>query len=202
MGLKNSAVESHMNALFGQARANELRSRLKYLSPEDREQLIIEELILALQELGAKYVLPFRFRWNDGSRTSHHLILATKSFEGYELMKEVMAKKSTLTEQGVASFEYNPPDVRFPKLFELSRPLDDLEDMLLTRYAGQTKTFRAIHVEHSVGHPYIERNYKEILLKLEAEGKVQTSPPADRRPKRKGMLTLGETVRITFPKEN
>ena len=43
-----------------------------------------------------------------GSRTSHHLIIVSKHFRGYEIMKETIAKESSSAEHGVASFEYNP----------------------------------------------------------------------------------------------
>jgi len=54
-------------------------------------------------------------------------------------MKEIMAAESSLHEQGVPSFHYSPADIRFPLLFELNRPLDDLEEMLLTGFAGRTE---------------------------------------------------------------
>ena len=41
-------------------------------------------------------------------------------------MKKIMAKESSKTEQGVASFEYNPADEQYPTLFELNRPLEEL----------------------------------------------------------------------------
>ena len=52
-------------------------------------------------------------------------------------MKKIMAKESSKIEQGVASFEYNPADERYPTLFELNRPLEQLENMLLREYAGR-----------------------------------------------------------------
>lgn len=48
MGLTNPIVRDHMDALFGDERAELLRNRLEPLSPEDRETCIVEELCNAL----------------------------------------------------------------------------------------------------------------------------------------------------------
>jgi three-Cys-motif partner protein len=136
-GLNNDAVREHMNDLFGEHRADAIREKLGGLRPDEREDLIIEELSRALKELGATYVLPFTFKNEQGTRTTHHLIFATKNFKGYEIMKEIMARESSEHEQGVRSFEYSPASKKFPLLFALSRPLDDLEGSLLVDFAGQ-----------------------------------------------------------------
>ena len=200
MGLANRAVVEHMNALFGEERADALRERLGTMSPADRELTIVEELVAALKEMGGKFVLPFCFKNASGQRTSHHLIFVTKHFKGYEVMKGIMAGESSSSDQGVPSFTFSPADVRFPTLFELSRPLDDLRARLLRHFAGQRLTVRDIYVRHSVGTPYVERNYKDALKQLDAESRIRADPPAERRPKRKGELTLSDRVYITFPK--
>ena len=99
MGLNNDAVREHMNALFGETRADELRRRLSPLEPRERELTIVETLCQALRDMGPEYVLPFCFKDDRGSRTSHHLIFVSKHFKGYEIMKEIMAKESTNAEQ-------------------------------------------------------------------------------------------------------
>src|SRR5215213_1809959 len=127
-----------MSALFTEKRAACLRYHLETLSPSERELAIVEEIANALIELGAKYVLPFCFKNEHGTRTSHHLIFATKNFRGYEIMKDIMARQSSAADQGVPSFTYSPADSRFPLLFELTHPLDDLESMLLKDFAGHS----------------------------------------------------------------
>ena len=62
MGLNNEAVEDHMNALFGQQRADTLRARLSLLTPNERELAIVEEICEALKAMGGHFVLPFRFK--------------------------------------------------------------------------------------------------------------------------------------------
>jgi hypothetical protein len=193
MGLNNAAVEEHMNALFGSQRADQLRQRLQTLSPQVRELTIVEELSQALRNHGSRHVLPFRFMNDNGNRTSHHLIFVSKHFKGYEIMKGIMARESSSSSQGVASFEYNPADRRQPLLFELTRPIDDLAESLMSTFSGKTLSMREVYEQHNVGTPYIDKNYKEVLLKLEEEGRITTNPSQRRK------NTFGDTVMVTFP---
>ncbi|MGA7852530.1 MAG: three-Cys-motif partner protein TcmP [Candidatus Acidiferrales bacterium] len=150
-GLNTEVVREHMNDLFGEKRADTIREKLAGLRPDEREELIMEELSQALEELGATYVLPFTFKNEQGTRTKHHLIFGSKNFKGYEIMKGIMAGESSERDQGVGSFVYSPASIKNPTLFELSRPLDDLEDMLQAQFAGQRLTMRAIYERHNVG---------------------------------------------------
>jgi len=201
MGLHNEAVEEHMNALFGKERGDKLRQQLEPLRPFERELTIIETLVEALEEMGGKYVLPFCFKNDRGSRTSHHLIFVSKDVKGYEIMKGITARESSGNEQGVPSFEYKPATSRLRLLFELSRPLDDLEGMLLDYFAGREMTMLEVYEQHHVGKRYIKSNYKSVLSKLEAQDKIATSPPADVRRKRNGEPTFSDSVIVTFPPE-
>jgi three-Cys-motif partner protein len=196
MGLGNAAVEEHMDALFGKERADKLRERFKMqqIKPHEREAFIVEEMKAALEEMGGEYVLPFRFRNLEGTRTTHHLFFVSKHFRGYEIMREVMYKHSH-KEGTLANFEYNPADARWPSLFELVRPLGDLEDMLLADCAGMTTTLRPLFERHSKGKGYVLKNYRDVLCRMEQEGKISMNPPCP--PRRRG--TIGKNVTITFP---
>lgn len=197
MGLTNPFVEDPMNALFGKERADTLRNLLPSLAPVDRELTIVEELCAALNPTGTRFVLPFRFRNDDGTRTSHQLFFVTKHFLGYNIMKNVMASQSSRSQQGVASFEYSPADARFPLLFELARPIDQLERMLTNDFAGKTISFAALYENHSVGKPFVETNYKHALTNLENASLITADKPGKKR--RKG--TFADDVLITFPKK-
>jgi len=201
MGLNNAAVRDHMNALFGEARADNLRTELVGLNSVDREALILERLSESLKDMGTAYVLPFTFKNELGSRTSHHLVFATKHFKGYEIMKEIMAKESSEHEQGVASFEYSAASERFPILSGLAQPLNELGASLLKEFEGEKLTMRDIYLRHSVGTPFISSNYKRALAILEFEQKVKAVPAASDRPKRKGEITFGDQVMVTFPRK-
>ncbi|MEA5469055.1 three-Cys-motif partner protein TcmP [Spirulina sp. 06S082] len=193
MGLNNQAVQQHINALFGEKRADELREILIDKTPDEREFLTVEAICQALIEIGGKYSLPFRFRNAEKKRTSHHLIFVSKNVVGYSIMKEIMAKESSDIKQGIASFEYNIAPPKYPLLYALSRPLDELGDLLLDEFAGQTIKMIDIFNRHHVGKPYIQKNYKDVLLKLEHQGKIITEPAKRRK------NTFGDKVKVTFP---
>ncbi|MCC6148976.1 MAG: three-Cys-motif partner protein TcmP [Planctomycetes bacterium] len=203
MGMNNEYVQEPIDQLFGEERAAKLRPRLEGLTPAEREVEIIEQLCIALQEMGGKFVLPFRFKDKSGKQTSHHLVFVSKHPLGYTIMKGIMAYASSSDQQGVASFEYNRASVKQQFLFGLNRPLDKLEDDLLERFAGRSLTMEQVFEQHNVGTPFVEKNYKDALAKLEAKGKITADPPAVATPgkkaRRKG--TFAGSVRVSFPKK-
>lgn len=199
MGITNFAIEQHMLSLFGDSQLSRIRSRFEgAATPEEREDIIIQSLCHAFKDNGRRYVLPFRFKNDEGTRTSHHLIFITKHFRGYEIMKEIMASESTDNNDGVANFEYNPRDTRYKQgsLFDmLSKPLDDLRDMLLNDCAGQTIDFTSLYQMHSVDKPYIKKNYKEVLRALFDEGLITATSTKTGKPPSRG---FADEMRITF----
>jgi three-Cys-motif partner protein len=197
-GISNDSVRCHMDALFGRQRIDKMRAHLQYANSVEREAFILEELACALDEMGAKFMLPFRFRRPNGSRTSHALIFVTKNQLGYAIMKDIMASASSTLDQGVPSFEYSPADARCPLLFSLNRPLDTLADSLIERFGGSTMSMRAVFESHNVGTPFIERNYKQILNQMEIAGRIVANPPAALRPVRKGERTFADKTLVTF----
>ena len=108
-----------------------------------------------------------------------------------------MASESSKAEQSVASLAYCPADKKYPLLFGMSRPLDDLRDMLINTFAGQSLTMKEIYERHNVGTPYVDKNYKTVLMALEDEGKIVAKPPKGDKKRRKG--TFADTVVVTFP---
>ena len=193
-GISNPKVEEHMNALFGEERAEQLRDVVRDANPKNRQAIVLEGLTTALQEMGGKFVLPFRFK-NPYGRLTHHLVFVSKNFKGYEVMKEIMSTESSTTEQGVASFAYSPADESTPLLFEFQRPLDDLKDMLRNRYSGESQSVYDVYRQHSVGRPYLKRQYKSVLINLEKEGIVMVSDPLNKK-RRKN--TLADRLVIKF----
>jgi three-Cys-motif partner protein len=197
-GIGNPVVEQHMNDLFGQARADSLRARFRdrLLEPHEREAFIIDEMCLALADMGGKYVLPFRFHSKLGTRTTHHLFFVSKDFKGYEIMKDIMHSHCTGTQAGPVNFAYNPADQRQPKLFGFLSPLSELGPMLLRDFAGRTVGIREIYESHSVGRPFVLKEYREVLCGLEGDGRLVVDPPCP--PRRQG--TLAPHAKIRIPK--
>lgn len=116
-------------------------------------------------------------------------------------MKGIMALESSEADQGVPSFQYSPASERFPLLFNMTTPLEDLEKELIHKFAGKTLTMHDIYMEHNVGRPFISRNYKRALGNLESAGKVKADPSAAKRRIQKGERTFPDHVKVTFPKE-
>lgn len=194
-GISNPAVEGHIDTLFGEQRARRLRTILPSKTPNEREALVLEELARAIKGMGGKYVLPFRFKNATGRRTSHSLVFVSKHFKGYEIMKDIMARESSVVEQGVPSLTYSPADASMPLLFSLLRPLDALEGMLLTEFSGQRLSMVDIYRRHNVDTPYIKKNYKDALARLEAAWEIKANPSVtDRR-----RSTFADSVMVTFP---
>ena len=187
MGLANLVVKGHMDALFGESRAEELRNQIDGFHSTQRESIIIEALHQALRNRVAEYVQHFGFKDNNGKRTTHHLVFVSKNFLGYDIMKEIMANESSNNNNGIATFEYGPTVRQLPLLNELST----LGDMILEEFAGKSITMEEIYKKHSVHRPYIKKNYKDILTKLERQGKIETSTH------RRG--SFGDKVIVTFP---
>jgi hypothetical protein len=160
----------------------------------DRELLIVEEICKALNPTKTRYVLPFRFRNENGTRTSHHLFFVSKNFKGYHIMKGIMAKESSSRQQGVATFEYSPADKKYPLLFDLTCPLEDLETLLLNEFNGKTITFKRLYETHSVGRSFIDSNYKTVLRKLEKDNKLT----AEKLGQKRRVGTFADDVAITF----
>lgn len=199
MGLSNEKVEHHMNALFGEDRAAEVRLKLADLPPSERELTIVNEIAQALRNLGGEYVLPFRFRNEAGNRTNHHLIFVSKHFKGYHVMKGVMAKHSSEEHEGVATFEFNDASRQQPLLYLFRpRPISELKQALVEHFSERTIGFNEIYETHSVDTPYTDKNYREALRQLEDEGIITVTDTRILKRKRpKG--TFAEGVTVTFP---
>ncbi|MDL2273290.1 three-Cys-motif partner protein TcmP [Oscillospiraceae bacterium OttesenSCG-928-G22] len=199
MGVNNDAIRSHMASLFGDSQLDAVRQECEGKSPNERELIVVQALCDALRNNGSQFVLPFRFKNDEGSRTSHHLIFLSKSFRGYDIMKDIMYNESSDNTGGVANFEYNPRDAHYKQgsLFDtLSRPLDDLQGMLVQEYAGRTIDFLQLYEEHSVDKPYIKKNYKDVLKDLLEAGSISAVNARTGKPPRKN--SFSDEMRITF----
>lgn len=191
-GIHNDKVEDHINGIFGIERSENLRIELQNKSPYRREKLILKYLVDALKESHGKFVQHFCVKHSDRDRTSHYLVFVTKNFLGYEIMREIMAKCSSSSEQGVPSFEYNIKETG--DLFY--HPLNELKAMLIEEFQGRRIQMKEVYLEHSPGFNYIKSNYKAALRQLYAENKIEVTS-SQGKPPRKG--TMGDSVIIQFP---
>jgi GMT-like wHTH domain len=110
-------------------------------------------------------------------------------------MKDIMAKESSTDDQGVPSLTYSPADASMPLLFSLQRPLDELKETLPRDFEGKELSVDQIYEQHSINKPYVLKNYKEILVQLENEGKIAVRSVKGTR--RKG--TFANHLLVRFP---
>lgn len=196
MALDNDVLLKTLSSLFGEKHFSDLLWDLRFGNAKlDRETLIMERIAQSLNDIGGKYIITFRFKTRDGSRTSHYLIFVSKNFRGFEIMKEEMAKLSQRNQDGTYSFEYSPLP---PKgsgqgwLLAPADPLDKLCDDLLKAFAGREMTMYEVFEEHSIHTKFIKNDYKEALKRLSNEGKI-----IDFNRKRKDKF--GDNILIRFP---
>jgi three-Cys-motif partner protein len=187
-GINNPLVTEHMEALFGKGNLRQLRERLQP-GTAPREKVILEHLVRAMRDAGADHTFAFRFR--DKGRTTHYLIFVSKHPLGYELIKEIMAPESSQEDQGVPSFEYWPAVQGSGNLFP--QALNDLENSLVVEFAGKRISMADLYHQHSLGKPYIKKNYKDALLNLERDGRITANAS-----KRKAN-TFADKVMVAFP---
>jgi three-Cys-motif partner protein len=195
--ITNKKVASTVDRVFGQDVLNDLRDAFGS-NRLGKEELVLNKLKEIMLRAGAKYFQAFPFRINESNSSRHHLIYLGKHERGLSLMKEIMGKASSRQFDGVPVMGFSEISSG-PTLFE-SDLIPSLQRDLITVFAGKELSVGQVFSAH---HPsstqFILRNYQEALRRLEDEGKISTSPPAARRPKRNDRVTMGESVKISFP---
>jgi hypothetical protein len=144
--------------------------RLK-ANPALREEIIVDALTAALEELNRSQSFVRTFRFKKGKRTSHMLVFVTKSPKGYRVMNEIMAKEGFKDNKGIPFYTYSDDPPSPNRLF--NEEFDALKDELCGHYAGKTRTMLEIYEEHSLRRNYIASNYKDALNELETENVIR-----------------------------
>src|SRR5260221_6058341 len=121
-------------------------------------------MIDAIKGLGA-HAEKFTYRSETGTRTTHHLICVSKHRQGIALYKEISANESVRFDDNVQSLDHNPG--ADPSQGVLFSPLAQLEEELVSTFAGKILTTEEIYHEHHNGRPYVIKNYRQALLHLE-----------------------------------
>jgi three-Cys-motif partner protein len=194
--LQNPLVDPAMEALFSPARAAELRTRMPSLAPAQQEAEALSQLHGALIEVGAGFVLPFRFRLTAPHHRSYHLVFVTKHVLGYTIMKDVMRELSTRPSLIDGSFEYVPADENYPGLLALLTPPEELAPMLRRDFAGCELQVREVVEQHQVGRAFVLRDYKGALKQLVTEGHITVRDPLAKK-RRAG--ALADDLVVCFP---
>lgn len=125
------------------------------------------------RQAGARFLVPFRFQARGKARTSHYLIHCSNNPLAFKIMKEVMIR--TATEGGDSGvFEYLEAS-ELGAQTSLFRPAMDLarEQILAELRKGDCPVSRFTKEWVTRAGDYlVEKQYRELLLSLEAEGLV------------------------------
>jgi len=198
MKLSFPLMDESINGFFSAVRAADLRRQIAALRPRAREEAVLNAIREAIREAGG-IPLKLRFKSSEGGGTSHHLVFASKSAKGANIMKRIMTKCSSQVLDGVGSFEFDPKSVDSSNLVLFS-PITELADRLLEVFSGQTLTFAEV-VAREAGETYTDTNYRDAVLLLEEEFRIEVHPAARLRRMQSGGLkrTLPSTTILRFP---
>ncbi len=194
MAIEDPKRENHIEELLGEDRLRTLRRDIVSLGSAAREARVLRAVGEAVSDIGGKYLIPFRFAWEDG-RTSHYVCFVSKNHLGCEIMKGIMARKGLADEDGVPRFEFVPGQQGHQLMFDCLRPLSRLPDDLLTSFAGRTVRVRQLFTEHHPDTPFILGNYQKVIRQLWEDGKVTCT--SEKGSIRKNQMP--EHVLVSFP---
>ena len=203
--LSTSIFTLRMEAIFGPERAAALEAQMQSIkgsrgdNPALREEIILDALTAALEELnrGQTYVRTFRFK--KGKRTSHMLVFVTKSPKGYRVMNEIMAKEGYRDGKGIPTFTHfdNPPSPT-----QLFHPeFDNLKKDLRERYAGKTRPCW----KSSRSTAFAETTFRATTKTPSTSWRTTTLSPSIRQPSSGASLREANfhgRAKVTFPSRN
>jgi len=89
-GIENPSLRKPISIVFTEEVLDELRQSVFGKSPYEREAIILDKLKEVFKGWGMEYVLPFPFKSETGSRTTHYLVFVTKNILGYNIMKDIV----------------------------------------------------------------------------------------------------------------
>ena len=179
MKLSFPLMDESINEFFSTEVASDLRRRIASLKPRAREAAVLDAIKGAIREADG-IPLVFRFKSSEGGGTSHHLVFASKDAKGANIMKRIMNKCSSQVFDGVGSFEFDPKEGDASNLLLFS-PITELSDRLLEVFAGQALTFDELVEKEETETQYTDTNYRDAVLELESEFRIEAVPPASER---------------------
>lgn len=198
MKLSFPLMDESINGFFSAEIAAELRRRIAGMKPRAREAAVLDAIKDSIRGAGG-IPLVFRFKSSEDGGTSHHLVFASKDSKGVNIMKRIMNKCSSQVFDGVGSFEFDPKEGDSENLLLFS-PITDLADRLLEVFAGRTLTFDEL-VEKEAETQYTDTNYRDAVLQLESEFRIEVDPPAKQRRMQSGGIkrSLPGVTLLKFP---
>lgn len=198
----NTKFDDHLKSLFGDKRTIDLKLKLENMPPQQREPIVLNALIEALKENESNYVLPFKFYSTGKLRTSHFIIFVTKHKLACQIMKQIMYSNSAKDADGVATFSFKDShnfSENFEQLSMFNRPIQALKEDIVTKYSGKRVCVEEIcnSVDYDFTSHFIARNVKDVLGRLELEGKIEVIDGRKQK-MRNGKPTMPNKALIQF----
>ena len=196
-----SALSPVLVDLMGsEERAKSLYEKLRTTSiAREREEIILFAYRKAIEEdMGAKYIIPFRVEHEDQKKASHYLIHATRHPLGFKIMKDVMCRRGHGEDEPGGIELRQKGRTNFVPMFD--RHADVKAEILA---ALRNKPLRAsVFYDEWTMRPtdmQCEAAYRQALLELENDGKIEVLGKDGKnvisvgaRPKRKNKPTLAK----------
>ena len=155
-------------------RAEKLYAKLKQTdNVGERERIILAEYCKALrEEMGSKYIIPFRVEHEDQRRTSHYSIHASKHPLGFRIMKDVMWRRGHGEDEpgGLELRQKGRTD--FVPMFD--RHANIKAEILSALKARPLRV--SVFYEEWTARPtdmHCEAAYRQALLELESTGQIE-----------------------------
>jgi three-Cys-motif partner protein len=198
---------SQLSHMFGTSDA--LRTALEIWRsarslPEKERGLLSHFLNCVRDYSGAEFLVPFRFVSASANRTSHYLVHCSRHPLAFRLMKEVMGSLRSSDDPGQFSFlGYSDLGDQI-SLFVPEAEVEAAEAILTELGKGQrpVRLFTKQWIERP-SDLFREKDYREILLQLEADGRIRvfledgvTPAPAHSRRRNKGKPSLAPQLRV------
>lgn len=205
IGLGDPTSQTLLDLLGSEERSKELIDQVSGCnSSQAKEDVIINFYMQTLKnETPASYITPFRVEYEHRRLTSHYLLHATTHPTGFRIMKDVMYTEGRRAD-GSGGLEFmQASHTGELSLFDIQSSV--VEESVLTILTNHGRPLIAryflINLAEQADNLVSAKNYKEALLKLESEGKIQvldkngSGQLASKR--RSGTLAEGYYLQVT-----
>ncbi|MBI4311592.1 MAG: three-Cys-motif partner protein TcmP [Chloroflexi bacterium] len=168
--LSKGELEITFDDLFG---TNEWKAIVESKLTEQDKEFQLRDLYI--KQLGSLHCLctPFRVCMDNKIQTLYYMIHATKHPRGRMLMKSVMKNQGA----GGAFAYLGPEDKAVAAQMKLiNDDIANLQQLLLRKFAGQTKSFMSVQEESCMDTDLVESDYRKAIQDLRKDEKVTVKP--------------------------
>ena len=178
MALSNNKFDGHLVGLFGIERTQQIKNKITGLSSGQREALIVQSLIDALQEEKGRYVLPFKFYSIGKMRTSHFIIFVSKHPVACSIMKQILYSNSAKDADGIASFSFEDHRNFAQSGHQMSvfeTPMELLMHEICVSQSGKLVRVKDLcdKYDSDIYSRFVDKNVKDALRRLESCDRIE-----------------------------